>query len=866
MTLGPIAYALSPLLLLLLLIHCTQQGGSTRLHENNLHRSTRDRSHIERILLGPEDALTDDADPATRTTLEQLRKIFRDKIKPMQDEFHYQDLSRNIITESDINAEPVVLVVGPWSTGKSTLIKYLLGIEHKTQRIKTGTEPSTSDFHVLTYGKRHRTMDGAMLVADQSKPFGWMQQFGSAFLEHLKAIELPNELLRRVTIIDTPGLAESRRPNDRRYPFDDVMSRLIQRSDLILIVFDPTKLDAGKELESMFTKLKQKESALKFILNKADTVSTEDLVRVYGALMWSLSTLYNVTEHPRVYMGSFWSKSIANEDLGQLFYDEESQVLEDIRELIENKVRYKIASLRQYAIQVKAHALIVDSFVCAYRRQKRLFFDDEQLAEMIVRTPEESGVYKRALSNPDVNAYDLPSHSQYAKFFSLNKLQKQKRLKDLCYLLIGCPQLDKLNGAINVDLPRLFTRTQKRMAKEQRENKLFVYDPQTPLDQPKDEAKTKVKLERRKGRLPKDQTRREARMSKSHRSKVTPTAEEPRVKEEIGQKATTEYQPRELKQEEASEEVTVESEEQPTEQHETFTLEIPDEPKITKLPPEVKRELPRDTAMESAAPTKCPKYRKTCQPAEKKAQVHLVQEAAVPPTPKCPKYRKTCESRKAEALQPAQEKIIAVHVLEQKVKCAKYRKSCNATTQVQVEQTPKGVPVVHVQLEPPKCPKFRKSCVHGQPMVSKGPSHPPPQKHHRQHQPQHVKAKKRLTKRRLRTIENVKRHTPKKEVEAALKAQATLGCNKYRKSCQAGMPPSASVPGKAPSTVAQTASEKPKCPLYRKSCNATQPQVRLAEGDATKPKTNGTHPAQPSRCNKYRISCKKLQAEIGLAS
>ncbi|KFD52152.1 hypothetical protein M513_06997 [Trichuris suis] len=859
MRLGTVVYAL-----FLLLLSCYMQSGrSMRAYDNNLHRSTRDRSHIERILLGPDGAATDNADPATRTILEQLRKIFRDKIKPMQDEFHYQDLSRNIISESDINAEPIVLVVGPWSTGKSTLIKYLLGIEHKTQRIKTGTEPSTTDFHVMTYGKRHRTMDGAMLIADQSKPFGWMQQFGSSFLEHLKAIELPKELLRRVTIIDTPGLAESRRPNDRRYPFDDVMDRLIQRSDLILIVFDPTKLDAGKELENMFAKLKKKESALKFILNKADTVSTEDLVRVYGALMWSLSSLYNVTEHPRIYMGSFWSKPIGNEDLGQLFYDEESQVLEDIREVIENKVRYKIASLRQYAIQVKTHALIVDSFVCAYRRKKRLFFDDEQLAETIVQRPQENGVYKRALANPDVNAYDLPSHSEYARFFALNKLQKQKRIKDYCYLLIGCPQLDKLNSAINVDLPRLFTRTQKRLAKEQRDAKLFVYEPQTPLDLPKEEVHVKVKVGRKKGRPSTSHTRREVKKSKSHRLKAT-TVEEEAQEEEMPTEPTPTIEPqRILEKEEVSSEVTIESEEQEAEEKETYPakletlkLEIPKQPaeppEIFKLPTKVKPEPPKQTTMEPPSPKKCPLYRKTCQPAETKTQV-VQEEAPVAQIPKCPKYRKTCE--------PKKEPPVVVHA-EQKVKCVKYRKSCNATSpHVETKPTSKSVPADHLPVDQPKCPKYRKSCKQGEVMAPKVPT--PLSKRH--HHPSHVKLRKRSPKKRLRAIENVKKHTPKKEVEAALKPQPAPGCIKYRKSCQAGVPPPPA-PTEPPST-GETTKRKPKCPLYRKSCNATQSEARLTvqEGPQLKPNANGTN-VQPTRCNKYRISCKKLQAEIGLAS
>jgi len=42
------------------------------------------------------------------------------------------------ITAAEINAKPVVLVIGPWSTGKSTIINYLLDIEDSQYALYTG--------------------------------------------------------------------------------------------------------------------------------------------------------------------------------------------------------------------------------------------------------------------------------------------------------------------------------------------------------------------------------------------------------------------------------------------------------------------------------------------------------------------------------------------------------------------------------------------------------------------------------------------------------------------------------------------------------------------------------------------------------
>jgi hypothetical protein len=67
---------------------------------------------------------------------------------------------------------------------------------------------------------------------------------------------MPIELLQWITIVDTPGIIENRRQQERGYPFNDVMKWFIDRAALILVMFDPSKLDVGLELESIFKQLK----------------------------------------------------------------------------------------------------------------------------------------------------------------------------------------------------------------------------------------------------------------------------------------------------------------------------------------------------------------------------------------------------------------------------------------------------------------------------------------------------------------------------------------------------------------------------------------------------------------------------------
>lgn len=41
-------------------------------------------------------------------------------------------------SEGDIFAKPMIVFLGPWSTGKSTMINYFLGIEGSPERLNTG--------------------------------------------------------------------------------------------------------------------------------------------------------------------------------------------------------------------------------------------------------------------------------------------------------------------------------------------------------------------------------------------------------------------------------------------------------------------------------------------------------------------------------------------------------------------------------------------------------------------------------------------------------------------------------------------------------------------------------------------------------
>lgn len=69
------------------------------------------------------------------------------------------------------------------------------------------------------------------------------------FLERFQGTEIPSKLLEKVTLVDTPGIIENKKQQERGYPFNEVCQWFIERAQLVFLVFDPSKLDMGSELE-----------------------------------------------------------------------------------------------------------------------------------------------------------------------------------------------------------------------------------------------------------------------------------------------------------------------------------------------------------------------------------------------------------------------------------------------------------------------------------------------------------------------------------------------------------------------------------------------------------------------------------------
>ena len=235
---------------------------------------------------------------------EGLKSIYFSKIRGLEETYKFGSFFSPVLQDGDFEAKPSVLLLGQYSTGKSTFIKYLLGRGYPG--IHIGPEPTTDRFVVVHHGPADRTTPGNTLVVQTSKPFTGLSQFGNGFLSKFQGSECDNRLLEEITLVDTPGVLSGEKQRIQRgYDFKHVCGWFASRCDLILLLFDPNKLDISDEFRGVMSTLKSHEDKVRIVLNKADQVDQQQLMRVYGALMWSLGKVFSSPEVPRVYIGSF---------------------------------------------------------------------------------------------------------------------------------------------------------------------------------------------------------------------------------------------------------------------------------------------------------------------------------------------------------------------------------------------------------------------------------------------------------------------------------------------------------------------------------------------------------------------------------
>lgn len=356
------------------------------------------------------------------SVVEGLKEIYDKKIKPVELYYKFSYFHSPCLRSSDFESNPLVLFVGQYSTGKTTFIEYLLQKKYPGSNI--GPEPTTDRFVAVMYGEEDKVTPGHALAVDPEKPFRGLDMFGSGFLNHFQCSQLNAPLLKNLTFIDTPGILSGEKQTlGRLYDFPKVCEWFAERSDMIILLFDAHKLDISDEFKSIIERLNGHNDKIRVILNKADNINGQQLIRVYGALLWSLGKVIKSPEVIKIYIGSFWEEPYKNLDFEKIFNAEQEDLLNDLSSIPKNAVIRKVNELVKRSRMVKVHAYII-----SYLSEQMTWFGKQKTQKKLVENLE--NIFKKLQKKYNIPAGDFPEIKKYqatlaeldfSKFPSLNR-------------------------------------------------------------------------------------------------------------------------------------------------------------------------------------------------------------------------------------------------------------------------------------------------------------------------------------------------------------------------------------------------------------------------------------------------------------
>ncbi|XP_065862451.1 EH domain-containing protein 1 [Euphorbia lathyris] len=376
--------------------------------------------------------------------IDGLKRLYIQKLKPLEVAYRFNDFVSPLLTNSDFDAKPMVMLLGQYSTGKTTFIKHLLKCGYPGAHI--GPEPTTDRFVVVMSGADERSIPGNTIAVQADMPFNGLTTFGSAFLSKFECSQMPHSLLEHITFVDTPGvLSGEKQRTQRAYDFTGVTSWFAAKCDLILLLFDPHKLDVSDEFKRVISSLRGHDDKIRVVLNKADQVDTQQLMRVYGALMWSLGKVLNTPEVVRVYIGSFNDKPVNENAIGplgkELFEREQEDLLSDLKDIPKKACDRRINEFVKRARAAKIHAYIISHLK---KEMPAMMGKSKAQQRLLDNLETEFGKVQREYHLPPG---DFPNVDQFREVLSGYNIDKFEKLKS--------KMIQAVDDMLGYDIPEL---------------------------------------------------------------------------------------------------------------------------------------------------------------------------------------------------------------------------------------------------------------------------------------------------------------------------------------------------------------------------------------------------------------------------
>ena len=230
----------------------------------------------------------------------QLQTKVKRKLEPL---FNRYNMDFGGI-DAALKWKPIVLIIGNYSSGKSTLINELIG--QPVQR--TGQAPTDDSFTIITSdpNREDGEIPGSTLVSDENLPFGHFRRYGEKLISHICMKRVTCPMLENLAIIDSPGMLDATSEKDRGYDYLKVLGEFAKMADLIVLMFDPHKAGTIKEsYEAIRNTLPEQsgEHRIVFVMSRIDECDNlSDFTRSYGTLCWNMSQMTGRKDIPHIYL------------------------------------------------------------------------------------------------------------------------------------------------------------------------------------------------------------------------------------------------------------------------------------------------------------------------------------------------------------------------------------------------------------------------------------------------------------------------------------------------------------------------------------------------------------------------------------
>lgn len=343
----------------------------------------------------------------------EMLEIVAQQLSPVAMRYGYSDVP----LETTIKWRPLVLVLGNYSSGKSTLINDFIGARVQG----TGQAPTDDSFTVITYDESAaeslpvqvtETRDGQFLLNDGEYPFESLKKHGQRFASHFRLKKVNSPFLENLAIIDTPGMLDSISERDRGYNYQEVIGDLAQIADIVLVLFDPHKAGTVREAHTSLRETlpaRTFEDRVLFVLNRIDEcASMIDLLRVYGTLCWNLSQITGRKDIPLIHLtySPIAAQNHPTEhDHGYLHYLENQR--EELKKAVLQAPRHRLDNLAAF---VETHSQRLSHFLEAlvnYRKLARQADLNSFIGALVLGLLMGAGVFLLSMTMPPLEGLDI---------------------------------------------------------------------------------------------------------------------------------------------------------------------------------------------------------------------------------------------------------------------------------------------------------------------------------------------------------------------------------------------------------------------------------------------------------------------------